>query len=457
MTFIGVLFIIIYLFVYFKSLVNLSKGKFEYLLYFICLTLPFYNTLQSQLFEIFGSVLLVNVIKFSKDLIFVYALVIFLFGQNKSIIERKFNFSLVDKLFICFVLIIIFYTVIPIGDANFFSKIIYSKNILLFPLVYFIGRNLDLNYNTYNSLNKVFLVVFLISFVFVFFEFIFTTHFHTLINYSNYNFIINDIEPQGNYGLSWSFESQGSKPRYASFFSDPLEFSASLILFFSFALYYFYNNFKKEYLFVIVLIVFSLVLSFSRGPILAFILVLLFSLLLNKKYSLLIKSILILSTLSIVVYFSVEKEIQYLIEDTLTFRNSSSLSHLIEWIEAIISMTENPFGIGLAMSGNAGGVDQTLKVGGENQFLIYGVQMGLLSMLLYIIIIASVIYRSYISYQQSEKIDKHISFIVSCSKFGLLIPLITANAEIYLFVSLSTWLLAGYSEKIYQNLSFEKN
>ena len=83
--------------------------------------------------------------------------------------------------------------------------------------------------------------------------------------------------------------------------------------------------------------------------------------------------------------------------------------------------------------------------------------MGLLSMLLYIIIIASVIYRSYISYQQSEKIDKHISFIVSCSKFGLLIPLITANAEIYLFVSLSTWLLAGYSEKIYQNLSFEKN
>ena len=56
---------------------------------------------------------------------------------------------------------------------------------------------------------------------------------------------------------------------------------------------------------------------------------------------------------------------KYLIEDTLTFRNSSSLSHLIEWIEAIISMTENPFGIGLAMSGNAGGVDQTLKVGGE--------------------------------------------------------------------------------------------
>ena len=29
------------------------------------------------------------------------------------------------------------------------------------------------------------------------------------------------------------------------------------------------------------------------------------------------------------------------------------------------------------MSGNAGGVDQSLKVGGENQFLIIGVQMGI--------------------------------------------------------------------------------
>ena len=63
-------------------------------------------------------------------------------------------------------------------------------------------------------------------------------------------------------------------------------------------------------------------------------------------------------------------DIKYLLIDTFRFENTSSLGHLIEWIEGIISMSENPFGIGLAMSGNASGVDQAIKVGGENQFLI---------------------------------------------------------------------------------------
>ena len=43
------------------------------------------------------------------------------------------------------------------------------------------------------------------------------------------------------------------------------------------------------------------------------------------------------------------------------------------------------------MSGNAGGVDQSIKIGGENQFLIFGVQMGILTMILYMLILFKVI------------------------------------------------------------------
>ena len=68
-------------------------------------------------------------------------------------------------------------------------------------------------------------------------------------------------------------------------------------------------------------------------------------------------------------YFS-DEELRFFIQDTLTFQNTSSLGHLVEWIEGIISIYENPFGVGLAMSGNASGVDQSIKIGGENQFLI---------------------------------------------------------------------------------------
>ena len=108
------------------------------------------------------------------------------------------------------------------------------------------------------------------------------------------------------------------------------------------------------------------------------------------------------------------------------------------------------------MSGNASGVDQAIKVGGENQFLIFGVQMGVLSVIIYVLILFCVIKRSCNVYYMSTNIDKHISFLVACTKFGLLLPLLTANAELYLFVSLTTWFLAGNVESTYIKQLVEK-
>ena len=458
MIFLGLLFIVLYLIIYIKTFTNISKGKFEYILYFICLALPFYATLQAQIFEIFKSVLLVNAVKFSKDFIFFYAVLIFLLGKNESVISRSFNFSNLDKLVLAFVILILFYTLIPLGEADFFSKVIYAKNILLIPLVYFIGRNIELSDEIYGNLIKIFLVIIASSSVFVFFEFIFSTHFHTLIDYASYNSIVNEIDPQGNYGLSWSFEGQGARPRYAAFFADPLEFSASLLLLFSFTFFFFYNKTNTNYLISLLFISFLLLMSFSRGAIVACFGIILFSLLIHKKYIILTKIFFTSLIIFLILFYFGGEELQYLIIDTLKFENTSSLGHLIEWIEGILSILENPFGIGLAMSGNAGGVDQSLKVGGENQFLIIGVQMGVLALILYSLILLFVIIRSTKTLNSSINLkEKHISFIVACTKFGLLLPLLTANAELYLFVSLASWLLAGYVEKIYLKHQLEKN
>ncbi len=458
MILIGLLFIVFYLIIYIKTFTNISKGKFEYILYFICLALPFYATLQAQIFEISKSELLVNTIKFSKDLIFFYALLIFLLGKNESIISRSFNFSALDKLVLGFVILILFYTLIPLGEADFFSKVIYAKNILLIPLVYFLGRNIELSDEIYSNLKKIFLVIIASSSVFVFFEFIFSTHFHTLIDYATYNSIVNEIDPQGNYDLSWSFEGQGSRPRYAAFFADPLELSASLLLLFSFTLFFFYNKTNTNYLIPLLLISFLLLMSFSRGAIVACFGIILFSLLIHKKYKTLTKIFFTSFIVFLLLFYFGGEELQYLIIDTLKFENTSSLGHLIEWIEGILSILENPFGIGLAMSGNAGGVDQSLKIGGENQFLIIGVQMGILALIIYSLILLFVIIRSIKSFNSSINLkEKHISFIVSCTKFGLILPLLTANAELYLFVSLVSWLLAGYVEKTYIKHQLEKN
>ena len=457
MTLIGVFFIVFYFIIFGYTIDKISRGKIEYLIIYICTCLPIYTTLQAQAFKIFNTEIVVAIIKLSKDIIFIYAFIIFLFGKNIHLFKRIFKFSLVDKLILIFTLIVTIYALIPLGEADIFSKLIYAKNLYIISITYLIGRNIKIDEVFFNSIKKILKYLILSLTFFLCFEFILSTHFHSIIDFSNYNILVNEIDPQGNYGLSWSFESQGSSPRYAAFFADPLELSASLLLLTSLLIYNFWNNKRNISYFLLFMVLAAFLFSFSRGAIVACIGIVLFGLLLNKKYKslLLIFGLFLLSTLSLI-YFGSE-EIKYLIIDTLKFENTSSLGHLVEWIEGILSIFENPLGIGLAMSGNASGVDQAIKVGGENQFLIFGVQMGVLSIITYVLILFFVIKRSCKVYFMSSNYVKHISFIVACTKFGLLLPLLTANAELYLFVSLATWFFAGYIESRYIELKFEKN
>ena len=457
MILIGLLFIIFYFIIFIYTINKISRGKIEYIIIYICTCLPIYTTLQSQAFKIFDSEIIVTIIKLSKDLIFIYAFMIFLFGENTHLFKRLFKFSLVDKLILFFTFLVTIYALIPLGEADIFSKLIYAKNLYIISITYLIGRNIKIDEVFFNTIKKTLKYLILSFTFFLCFEFILSTHFHTLIDFSNYNTIINEIDSQGNYGLSWSFESQGSSPRYAAFFADPLELSASLLLLTSLLIFNFWNNKRNINYFLLFMVTSAFFFSFSRGAIVACIGIILFGLILNKNYKILffIIAAFLLSTLSLVSFGS--DEIRYLIVDTIKFENTSSLGHLVEWIEAALSILENPFGIGLAMSGNASGVDQTIKVGGENQFLIFGVQMGLLSIILYASILYFIIRRSSQVYLKTSNLDKHISFIVACTKFGLLLPLLTSNAELYLFVSLTSWFFAGYIESRYTEIKFEKN
>ena len=457
MIFISLLFIVFYFIIFIYTIDKISKGKIEYIIIYICTCLPIYTTLQAQAFKLFDSEIIVTIIKLSKDIIFIYTFMIFLFGKNIHLFKRSFKFSLVDKLILFFTFLVTIYALIPLGEADIFSKLIYAKNLYIISITYLIGRNIKIDEVFFNGIKKILKYLILLVTFFLCFEFILSTHFHTIIDFSNFNNVVNEIDPQGNFGLSWSFESQGSSPRFAAFFADPLELSASLLLLTSLLIFNFWNNKRDINYFLLFMVAAAFLFSFSRGAIVACIGIVLFALLLNKKYKTLLFIFVsfILSTL-ILLYFGSD-EIRYLIIDTLKFENTSSLGHLVEWIEGILSIFENPLGIGLAMSGNASGVDQAIKVGGENQFLIFGVQMGVLSVIIYALILFCVVKRSCNVYYMSTNIDKHISFLVACTKFGLLLPLLTANAELYLFVSLTTWFFAGYIESRYTELKFEKN
>ena len=286
MTLIGVFFIVFYFIIFGYTIDKISRGKIEYLIIYICTCLPIYTTLQAQAFKIFNTEIVVAIIKLSKDIIFIYAFIIFLFGKNIHLFKRIFKFSLVDKLILIFTLIVTIYALIPLGEADIFSKLIYAKNLYIISITYLIGRNIKIDEVFFNSIKKILKYLILSLTFFLCFEFILSTHFHSIIDFSNYNILVNEIDPQGNYGLSWSFESQGSSPRYAAFFADPLELSASLLLLTSLLIFNFWNNKKNINYFLLFMVAAAFLFSFSRGAIVACIGIVLFGLLLNKKYNL---------------------------------------------------------------------------------------------------------------------------------------------------------------------------
>ena len=456
----GIILLILYSFFTLTVLSKVYNGKPVYLLLYIVLFLPVYSVFQLVLYDAFQNSIMINLVKYSKDFVLISSFVLYLTGTRRSLLNRKFKFSFLDKLILGFLSLVFLYLFIPLGEATFFSKAIYAKNIYLIGIVYFFGRNTDLSFENWNKILKTLIGLIIFSFTIALSESIIETHLHSFLGYSKYNLEINDIDPQGNYGLNWSFESQGAQPRYASLFADPLEFSASLILFFVISLWYFmhskFRNNKFFYFTIISIVVFSFFLATSRASMLSAVLVLILALYISKNYkALLIGGSLIFSFFCYLYFFS-EEETRYLIQDTLSFQNTSSLGHLVEWIEGILSIYENPFGVGLAMSGNASGVDQSIKIGGENQFLIYGVQMGVISVILYLLILIKSIWNSLDLYIKSSNSNiKSIGFIAGLTKFGLLIPLFTANAELYLFVALFSWYLVGQVEKLYN--SYEIN
>ena len=454
MTVLASLLLLIYLIFIGLTLGEIYKGNSSYLLLYIICFLPFYTVFQIIVFNSFENIVLINSIKYSKDFVFFSSFILFTIGTKDSFFYRSFYLSLLDKLIIIFLFFVLVYLIIPIRESDLISKLIYAKNIFLIGILYFFGRNTDFNFKNWNLVIKLLIGLTLFSFIIALFESIIGTHLHSFLGYSNYNLVVNDIDPQGNYGLNWSFESQGLRPRYASFFADPLEFSASLLLFFSLAIWLFlHSKYKQNKLLsiaLILVIVFSFLLAFSRASLFSGFLVLIYALYLSRNYKI-IFSILFTAFIGFIyLYYFSGEELRFFIQDTLTFQNTSSLGHLVEWIEGIISIYENPFGVGLAMSGNAGGVDQSIKIGGENQFLIYGVQMGIISLVLYSSILIKAIYNSARLYVKSLDYNhKSIGFITCLTKFGLLIPLFTANAELYLFVALFSWYLVGQSERLY--------
>ena len=156
------------------------------------------------------------------------------------------------------------------------------------------------------------------------------------------------------------------------------------------------------------------------------------------------------------VLFFASEDFYIFVVDTLTFQNASSVGHVIDWLAGVESMIDNPLGIGLAMSGNVGSVDGELSIGGENQFIIYGVQLGVPGMLIFIMLMAYSISLAIRVFRNTENVmTARIAFTGAAVKTGMLLPLFTANAEMYAYVSWMSWWMIGYSMNHYSKIGLQ--
>ena len=135
------LLILIYIIFIGLNLGEIYKGNSAYLLLYVICFLPFYTVFQITVFNAFENIVLINSIKYSKDFVFFSSFILFIIGTKRSFINRTFNFSVLDKLIITFLALVLVYLIIPFGEANLISKIIYAKNIFLIGILYFFGRN----------------------------------------------------------------------------------------------------------------------------------------------------------------------------------------------------------------------------------------------------------------------------------------------------------------------------
>jgi hypothetical protein len=439
------------LFVYF-ILDRVYNGNLSFLLIYLVTFLPVYFIFQLIVFDFYENVLLVDLIKYSKDFVIFSSFFIVFFGSKKDFFLKELRTTFLDKIIILFIMLSSIYAIIPFGEASFYVKLLYLKNIYLVGVVYYLGRNFSINENLFLNLKKILISILCIAFIVSSIEYFFNFHLHSFFNYAKFNLLINDILPEGNFGLSWTFERSPDQARFGSIFPNPLEFSSNLILFLTIPLFAILDSKKYIFknLFIILIIFVSFYYAYSRASILSALIVIFAALLITKNYKTVFYILVLLLFSTLIFYFSASEDSIYFVIDTFTFNESSSFSHLIEWIQAILTIIENPLGIGLAMSGNASGVDQAIKIGGENQFLIYGVQMGVISMILYSLMLFKSIRDSFSVFSLSKGHIKELAFIVLLTKFGLIIPLLTANAELYLFVSLTTWFLIGSIQRSYQ-------
>lgn len=436
------LFPLLYCLSFIYSFINILKGKLSAVFIFLIFGLSIYTTSLSISFGL-GFENLIPLLQSFKEIIILIVFSITIYHAN-----LKMKLHLVDYFILTYFAYTFLYVIFPIGEYSVMERLLAFKSTSFFVIIYSTGRLLSLKEIQISKYFHFILLVTIGAAIVVSYEFFTGEHFQAITNYAEYNLYFFNYEPEGNYGLTWTFEIEGGKKRFASFFSDPLEHAASTLLALAVIASLYttdHNNLKLNTFgkFALAASFISIILALSRASFVSYFLVIYAFAVITKKRTLL--KIYHYPFLAVCLYFIFilkDKDIYEYIIDTITFENASSIGHIIEWLAGIQAIYENPLGAGLGTSGKVANVLGE-NIGGENQFIIIGVQTGVVSIILYLGIHIILLSKTIQWFPKLKGKAKQIALMLFLLKIGIIIPLLTTNFESYSYINYIGWLISG--------------
>ncbi|WP_231458857.1 MULTISPECIES: O-antigen ligase [unclassified Pedobacter] len=441
------IFPLVYIFAFVLAISDIVRGKKDGFILFLIFGLSIYTTVLSVTFSL-GFKSLIPILQSLKEVFVILVLGISIFK-----LKTKIKLHYIDYLIIAFFIYTLLYAFLPVGEQGFGAKIMAFKTLSFFVLVYFCGR---LYKPGEIYISKYFHYILLLSIAaaaVLLTEVITDQHLQTRTGYADYNFYLFNFEPSGNYGLTWTFESEGGYKRFASFFANPLEFaSATVIALAVLAALYTTDKYKLKldnfgYI-ALAATLCCIIFAFSRSAFISyFILLYVYSVFTKKKYIYHTVHVgALLATIYVIYLFVKEQDqndgLQMVIMNTINFSNPSSVGHVVEWIEGALAIASSPLGLGLGSSGRIGG-SLGENVGGENQYIIIGVQAGIIALILYLTIYVCLIKESIKWYYRLEGKEKKICLAILLIKIGFIIPSLTSEIETSSYTSYLMWFLSG--------------
>lgn len=437
------LFPLTYLFAFLKTVKGFSERKIGALLIFICIALPIYINSLSVM-HMWGFTAALPALQWAKEFVVMVAL-----GLVAYALQEKPKLGVTDKLVLTFLVGSATYVFIPLGSYGFFDKLLALKSVAFFTLLYAIGRLISIKEVVLGKLVGYIAGITLLAAIVVIGEFMLYEHLHAHTGFADFVEDIFGTERTGHYDLLWTFEIESGAKRFGSIFSNPLEFAAAMSLSISLCLSYYTNEqgafqWNKNSTFFIVASFVGIILALSRASFLGFMVVIyLYALITKNAFLRKAFYLLLLIAAAYLIYFLSQHDFYDFIINTITFSNASSLGHVLEWVEGIEAMSMNPLGLGLGESGRVSGFSGD-HTGGENQFIITGVQLGVPLLLIYVGIHISLIRMAWKNRNASMGKLRRLALGLFLFKIGFLIPMFTANTESYIYLSYLSWFLSGY-------------